>query len=793
VRAVATAAPFALPFALCLALSCALFVPLAQAQALGEPEDGRAPLEIVLNGEPRGVWIVRLAAGDLWVPRRELLAARVKLPAGARREGSPPDERVSLASLGADVAFAVDLDLLLARIDFRPALLAERRLDLAADLRPPGLELRSDLSAFANYAATVATPGTLALSTEAGVSREGAVLSTQASLLTSGALVRGLTNLTLDDPRRLLRWTLGDTFETTAMAGGLWGSALLGGLSVGRDRAQGPYRLYAPLPSQRGFAASPSTLDIYVDGALVRSVPIAPGAFDLQNLPVPAGSSTLRTVLRDAYGRTQELSTTAWYSAGLLAEGFTDWSASAGWQRLQFGAESNAYGPPAALGAARRGLSSWLTAGARVEAAGGGLFNFGASVTAAAPAALLPGTLELAAAASRDGGPRGGALSISYSLQSSLIGTALLLRLQSPAYANVSLPSGADRARWLLSSTSSFPLGRSASLSLDVRAQALRDAGRSAGATLRAQFGLGPALSASASLGLDSTDAAPATVSASLGLLWVIDPVTSADAVASDQGGARGAQLGVQRNLPAGTGLGYRARIQQDEGATTLSALGQAQGQHGRVEAGLDQGPGSTVAHGSLVGGVVAMGGRVFFTRPLEQAWALVQVPGVEGVRGLLENQEAGRTDPRGDLLVPGLRPYYANRLALVPTDVPLTHDVGAIERLVGPPARGGVIVRFAVEPLSAVAGAVVAALPGGALLVPAFGELRVAGAPRGPSSPLGEDGRFFLEGLQPGRYRGQVTWMSGACDLALEVPARRDGVAVTELGVLRCTADTVP
>jgi outer membrane usher protein len=771
----------------------ALFALGTLAQAQGGQREERAPLEVVLNGESRGVWIVRLAAGDLWVPRRELLAARVKLPAGARREGTPPDERVSLASLGADVTFVVDFDLLLARIDFSPALLAERRVDLAADLRPPGLELRSDLSAFANYAAAVATPGTLSLSTEAGVSEGGVVLSTQTSLLTSGAWVRGLTSLTLDDPRRLLRWTLGDTFETTALAGGLWGSALLGGLSVGRDRAQGPYRLYAPLPSQRGFATSPSTMDVYVDGALVRSVPIAPGTYDLQNLPVPTGSSTLRTVLRDAYGRSQELSTNAWYSSELLAVGFTDWSASAGWQRRQFGAASNAYGPPAALGSFRRGLLPWLSAGARVEAAGGGLFNLGASVTTAAPAALLPGTLELAAAASRDGGPLGGALSVGVSVQTSLVGAGLSLRLQSPGYANVSLPSSADRARWLLTSTSSFPLGHSASLSLDLRAGSQRDAGRAASAALRAQLGLGPALSASASLGLDSTAAAPASWSGSVGLLWVIDRVTTADALVSDQGGARGAQLGVQRNLPAGEGFGYRARVGQEEGATTISALGQAQGQHGRLEAGLDQSPGSRQVHASLAGGVVAMGGRAFFTRPLEQAWALVRVPGVEGVRALLENQEVGRTDPRGDLLVPGLLPYYANRLALVPTDVPLTHDVGAIERLVGPPTRSGVLVRFAVERLTAISGAVLVALPGGGVLVPAFGELQVSAAPGSPSSPLGEDGRFFLEGLQPGRYRGQVTWTGGNCDLALEVPARREGEAVTDLGVLRCTAHAAP
>jgi outer membrane usher protein len=710
------------------------------------------------------------------------------VPNAALREGTPPGERISLRSLGAAVVFALDLEALRVSVDFRPALLAARVVDLARSLRPPELELRSDLSAFVNYAATVTTPGQLALSTEAGLARGGLVFSTQTSRLAGGAVVRGLTSLSIDDPGRLVRWTFGDTFETGALPGGVWGSALLGGVSIGRDRSLDPYRIYAPLPSLQGFAASPSTLDVYLDGALVRSVPLGPGTFDLRNLPLAAGSSNLRTVLRDAYGRSEELSTTAYFSSELLTEGFTDWSASAGWQRQGFGAQSNGYGPPAALGFVRRGLSQQVTAGVRAEAAGGGLLNLGASVTAAA---LLPGTFELAVAGSRAGGPRGGALSLSYSLQSMLVGTGVLLRLQSADYANSSLLRAADRARWLLSSSSSFPLGPRASLSLDLRAQALRDAGRSAGVTLRAQVALGAWLSASAAVGLDSSAEAPAaTASGSVGLLWVIDPVTSADASASAQRDARSASAGVQRSLPAGPGFGYRVRAGEDESGATLSALALAQGRHGRVEAGVDRMGGTTLGHAALSGGLVAMGGGLFFTRPLEEGWALVQVPGVPNVRALLENQEAGRTDQHGDLLVPGLRPYYANRLALVGTDVPLTHDLGPLERFVGAPGRGGVVVRFAVERLTAVAGAVMVLLLDGTRATPAFGDLRVG--EDGPASPLGEDGRFFLENLRPGTYRGAVTWSGGTCAVSLTVPAPPVDAVVSDLGSLPC-APQVP
>src|SRR5690606_23718971 len=108
------------------------------------------------------------------------------------------------------------------------------------------------------------------------------------------------------------------------------------------------------------------------------------------------------------------------------------------------------------------------------------------------------------------------------------------------------------------------------------------------------------------------------------------------------------------------------------------SGFGQVeyQGLYGRYAAQVDHFGGSTGGRLRASGALVGIGGRAYATPPLESGFALVRVPGVADVPVLRENLEVGRTDARGDLLVRGLIPYYANQVALDPSQVPLDHEI---------------------------------------------------------------------------------------------------------------------
>src|SRR5690606_9217579 len=130
-----------------------------------------------------------------------------------------------------------------------------------------------------------------------------------------------------------------------------------------------PWLQRTPLPTLAGAAETPSTLEVYMDGVLVRRERIEPGTFELRNLPVMAGSGEARYVLRDAFGRETEVSGNYTVGATLLRRGLTDYVYTLGFRRESLGIDSGDYGDPVFLGAHRLGVTDWMTAGLRFEGA----------------------------------------------------------------------------------------------------------------------------------------------------------------------------------------------------------------------------------------------------------------------------------------------------------------------------------------------------------------------------------------------------------------------------------------
>jgi outer membrane usher protein len=162
-----------------------------------------------------------------------------------------------------------------------------------------------------------------------------------------------------------------------------------------------------------------------------------------------------------------------------------------------------------------------------------------------------------------------------------------------------------------------------------------------------------------------------------------------------------------------------------------------------------------------------------------------LQVPGVEGVRGYLNNQEIGRTDSRGNLLIPSLQPYYGNRLRISDSDVPFDYRIGSTEQVIATSQRGGALVKFDVERVTDVKG-LVQIDTGGELTVPAFGEIGAAGR----TSPIGAHGEFWLEHVGAGRHEASIEFAAGTCRFELTVPDGHKGMI--DLGTVSCRRDAV-
>lgn len=730
-------------------------------------DEQRAYLALILDEQEKDPVLVVMRGHDALISAADLRAAGLR-EIGGRHETLPDGEFVSLSSLAPDVTFRIDDEALAIRITAHPRLLDRSVIDLRQSSRPEGVTLVRDPAAFLNYSARVNSSGGLDGFAELGASLHGDLLSTGFSRFADGRTVRGLSSLTIDQPDHMVRLVAGDAVQPATALGG---SGTLLGLTFQREYSLDPYFVRSPLPAASGFATTPSTLEVYVNGQMVRREAIAPGNFDVLNLPVTTGDGSYRTVVRDAFGRTSEISSRYYYSTGVLGKGLQDFSYSAGLQRREFGMASFSYGGPAFLGQHRYGLTDQLTGGGRLELAEG-LANGGATVTTLLPA----GELEARLVGSAGSHARGGAASLSYVYSAARVSTGALLRWQSPTYATLSLSPADDRALGQANLFVASPILPRFSLRGELQASRMRDAGDQLQLSLRADFQLGRR----ASLSLTAarvTGSPPTQLFAAF--TWVFDPQTVGTGGVSPQS----ARMSVQRALGEGPGLGYLLAADQGAAGTSGMGLVQAQGAHGRVEAEYQRLGAQDAGSVSASGGLVLVGGNVFASRAVQEGFALLQVPGVEGVRGLLNNQIVGRTDRDGNLLIPNLIPYFANKLSIDPTDVPFDREVGRTEQLVASPHRGGGVVRFATPRIAAVEGVLVIETERGAV-VPAAGELTAHTSEGERSSPIRPDGRFSLERMPPGTHPAQIITDDATCGLQLVVP---HSSGIIDLGRVVC------
>ncbi|HEY5283044.1 MAG TPA: fimbria/pilus outer membrane usher protein, partial [Polyangia bacterium] len=745
-----------------------------------------------INQVDIGDVFVVLRGQDILVKVADLEKPGLHAPKG-RREKRDEEVLVSLQSLAPQITFVFDERGLNLSITADSKLFEITTFDFRAK-RPEGIIYDSAPSMFVNYALGMTNfqsrdeIGWNALG-EAGLSVHGHLLyaSGQRSA-TDGSWERLLTHLTFDWRDRLTSIVLGDT---NASGDALSGAAMLGGVSVARNYGLDPYYVFLPTQRLSGTTLTPSTVEVYVNGQLVRREALPPGQFNMQNLPVTSGSGATRVVIRDAFGQSQTMETPYYQALGTLSRGLQDFNYNAGFARINYGTESWNYGQPAYLFRHRYGLTDWLTVGARAEGTRH-MISGGPSLAVRLPVGELGGAI----AASNHSGYAGVAALASYSYVGRLLNFQVGARYQSVDYATLNLGSyslsASDRQRKDLLASIARNLGKVASVSLQYEATEWRDAGWNNRITLTANRTLTRWMYAFATLGNVYTRDWPVEYDMFVGLSFMLAERVAAGVTRNDHfGGQAGhggtTQATLQQSLPLGPGVGYRLVAAQGENAIN-EADAQYQGAYGRIEADYQhQGVGTEDrGHATVTatGGLVLIGGRAYLSRPLQDSYALIRVPGVPGVHGLVSNQVIGTTDSKGDLLVPSMLHYYGNRIGIDDKDIPLDHDIGATERIIAPPSRGGAIVTFPVRRVQSVSGTVVID-DHGATVLPAYGQIVVVVDKKETVSPLDEAGNFYLENVPPGSYPAEVQYETGACTFSLVVSS--GSTALVNVGTIRC------
>lgn len=585
----------------------------------------------------------------------------------------------------------------------------------------------------------------------------------------AGGVLRLDTTWTLDRPADRATWRVGDTISRA----GSWGQPVrLGGVQYATNFGTQPGFVTFPLPSFAGVAAVPSTVDLYVNDALRLRSDVPAGPFTMPEMPVVTGSGEARVVVRDLLGRQQTILAPFYASSQLLRTGLRDFSYEVGALRSNFGRTSADYGALVAVATERRGLSDTLTGEVHAEVARDRqAAGFGAAWLW--PAA---GVFSASVAASRGAQGSGGLLSLGFQRQAARFSFGGNLLGTSDGFVPLGLPSDPRAPRRLAQAYASYSTRGYGTFAMNYVRQDLRD--RPNVELVGASYSI-----ALGRLGLLSLtllrDVHGGQTSAGLNFSRPLDSATSFNANATARGESRNVQLQAQRNLPVGTGVGYRVMA---VGGDSTRAEGNLllQNDHGRyaLDASVDGG-GRTALRAGAAGSVAAIGSSVFASRRIDASFSVVEMPGFPNVRVYAANQLVGRTGADGSAMVPRLLPYQKNSIRIEQADLPLDATVDALGVDVVPNFRSGVLVRI---PIRRSRGGLITVVLDDGGPVPAGAIAMLPGNP--DLFPAGQQGEIYLTGLEKSN-RVQLTWRDQRCEIDVAFPETDD--PLPQLGTFTC------
>ena len=578
---------------------------------------------------------------------------------------------------------------------------------------------------------------------------------------------------TVDQPESLSSWRIGDTISRSASA---WGrSVRFGGLQYSSNFIVQPGLVTMPQQSITGQAALPSSVDVFVNNALVQRSDIAPGPFSLNSIPVVTGQGNVRVVVRDVLGREQVINKPFYASTRLLRSGLNDFSYEIGKQRENYTLTSNDYGPWLAAGTARRGFSDVLTGEVHAEAMSGKQKTLGLNGVFGLPAVSTVVNGSVAASDSTRG--TGYLSGLGFEMQDRRLNLSGRTQFTTQNFTQIGIEPGQLAPRRLLDLAVGYSAGSFGTFGAAYVRQDNRDKERAKLVSLSYSRNIGNW----AFIGVTVLKSLTNSANNSIGAFLVIplDQSTIVTANAQHSKSSNGLSQGnvnVQRSLGPGNGFGYRLQASHNGPQQAEVSAQNAVGTYTLAAATQD---GTTATRASASGGLVALGGSVFASRRVTDSFALVQVPGFQNVRVYTDNQLVGKTDADGNALIPRIRAYEKNRVSIESLDLPLDAKVNALTLNAVPYFRSGVVVKF---PVTRARGGTLTVLLADGTALPIGAQVRVDNSL--DVFPVGADGEVYLSGLADKNVLN-VIWQGSSCRIPVPYPATKDPLPF--LGIFVC------
>lgn len=553
------------------------------------------------------------------------------------------------------------------------------------------------------------------------------------------------TTLMFTDEDKATEWNVGDVISDALS----WSSSVrMGGILYGRDFSLRPDLVTWPVPVFSGETAVPTTVDLFIDGYRANSTQLQPGPFTLTNLPFINGSGNAVVVTTDASGRQVRSELPFYIASDLLKPGMSDGAITLGGLRRHYGIRNFDYGPVAGSTSLRYGVTDYLTLETHAEGAEGLALGGGGSMVKLGQSGVVNGALSQ----SRMRGTRGQQINWGYQYGRSGFSVSTQHTRREPGFGNLALydtPVRYDENQHPIVSLSRSVNQYSVSLNLG-------DFGTLGGAWIGVRSYDNHKtellnLSWSRNLWGNSNIYFSASHDKQVGD-WTLAmslqiPFGDLDSVAITAehrpDAAHVQRINYYHSMPTDGGFSWNMawarqpasrNYQQASLGWRNSAVELQGGGYGERN--------DMTWWGEGAGALVLMDGELFAANKVNDAFVVISTDGHPDVPVNYENQQVGKTDKDGYLLISGVSAYYPARYSIDTLDLPANTSLTETEKRVALQRQSGYLIEFPMKQ-QRVASVVLYGEDGNVIPVGS----RVWLADR-PPAPVGYEGIAFLEGL---------------------------------------------
>lgn len=494
------------------------------------------------------------------------------------------------------------------------------------------------------------------------------------------------TTFVKDDLNQITTLKVGDSITSNL---GLGGGVRFAGLQWLSNFNLRPTMIKYNLPSLSAEALLPSTVDIFMNKAKSYSQQVPAGAFTLEDIPIVSGRGEARVVVKDLLGREQVFLLPYYADADVLKAGLQEYAVESGVVREDYGIESSNYGTWFGVGSYRKGLTSNITGEfqAQIQEKQQTL-RYGALLLS--PKIGLVKTWFAQSWQKKDGIAY--AFGAGFNPQYKLFDFSVDWQYQDPKFTQLGVKNTEQSFNESVRLFTGLSLRKYGAL----RAQYNYSKNYEQPAAKYIQGGysysLGKYGSILASLGQTLQPKQKTTAQISLSMPLFNKQSLSISASKDNQ-----QRVNLQKSLPAGDGFGYVVSAETGQMSQTQGAVSW-QNAHGRYQVRLSEQNNEYNADINVSGAVAWLGGQGFWSRQINNSFAVAKVASYANVSIYNNNQLIGKTNKQGVALIPRLEPYQKNTLRINPSDLPFDAEMTVQEQEVIPAYRSGIWINFPVR-----------------------------------------------------------------------------------------------